>query len=328
MPNSAQDGRTFPRSHGGQGWRWMLVLAWTLLGLGVWAPGAVHAEPVVVLALGEEPNGALAFASSLVQLWARMDDPSPHRLALSILPNPVDRLRAVQKERAQFAIVDAFTALEQVPRLEQVTAMTALWPVVLHPVTRASPQLEITLPLAQETWVFSGGEYALQYLRERQRLLSPNTPGNPGKAVFAELPEKLKLGGPRLLLVPAPFPAQEIGAALEQGWELTPLASAVVQNLKSASNSVVTALLPKGVYPRQTRVLELPAAYVFLVGRADLSPLLVRKMLESVFGRRQAKGIGNPLFAALEENVSAVYASQLTFHPEAAAMLNLPKPKP
>ena len=308
------------------GWRWLplLVLAW----LGLLASPTIWADSVLTLALGNGPDGSLRFAGDLVRLWDQLDEPDAHRLGLKVLADPADRLRAVQERRAHFAIVDTASAVELIPRLNQVAAITILWPLLLHPLTRDAPQLEVGLPLAQDTWVFPGGEYAFQWLTERQRRLAPNTKGNPGMAAFSDFPGKLSLRGKTLLLVPAPYPALEIASAMEQGWELTPLASSVVQEMKASKAWVVSSLLPKAQYPNQTRVLELPATYLVMVGRVDLTPAMVRKMLESVYGRRQGKAIANPLFDALDDRMSAVFAPLMPFHPEAVVALNLPVRSP
>lgn len=286
-------------------------------------PAWAAAEPVLVLLTGAGPDGAGRFAGDLEQIWARRTALSNHVLSVRTRDYPEARLRDLSRGRADFAIVDIETAVSKMPRYGRVSAVAILWPILLHPLTRESGLKEISLPLTQKTWVLKSGEYA--YLDISRNMVKAGQ--NPQKLLslvpYEMLTETLADGQGLSLLIPAPYPTHEISRAIESGWRLTPLAGRLLDSMHKSSNWLFTANLPANTYPGQTRPIELPAAYMVLVGRTSLDNDLVEKMLDSIYRRTSAKAVVNPLFDGIDDRMNAVFAKILPFHPHTAKSYGL-----
>jgi hypothetical protein len=297
--------------------RLLLLLLAALLMHGL-APAAA-AAPVRTALAAEEGDGSWRFLSDLSLLWRNRYEPTDELLAVRVVRGAQARLRAVNRGRGDFAVVDVGTAAAHLTDYPRLTALAVLWPDLLHAVTRNPAVHDLRMPVSAEAWVLDNAAFAFPTLLELDRAASGQT------ALLQRVPDDilvdaLDYANEPVLLFTAPTPLRELGAAMSRDprLQLLPIANKITDELKLADPWLVTGKLDRLTYPGQSRNLELPAVYEVLVGRRDLPAPTVRKVLDTVYGRANAMALFDPLFGQTDGSMNAVFAKLLPFHPETA----------
>lgn len=298
-----------------------LALAAVLL-LGGMAASVV-AAPVRTALSSEGGDGSWRFLTDLAELWRNRYEPTAEELAVRPVAGAQARLRAVNRGRGDFAVVDVATAAQHLSEYPNLTTLAVLWPNLLQAVTRNPAAREVKLPLSAELWALDSADYAFDTLRE----LTRNDPAQ--AALLQRVPDSLLVdaldyGREPILLFTAPAPLQEVTEAMARDvrLQMLPFANKIVDELKLAYPWLVTEKLGRGAYSGLDRNLELPAMYVLLVGRRDLPTPTVRKVLDTVYGRSNAMALFDPLFGQTNNAMNAVFGKLLPFHPETARRFN------
>ena len=127
----------------------------------------------------------------------------------------------------------------------------------------------------------------------------------------------------KLLLFSAPAPLAQVVRVMEEvpSLRLVPVAGNLVEELRLRFPWLQTETLPRGAYPGMKSRLLLPVRYQLIVGRRDLAPATVEKMLISLYRRRGATAPFNPLFSMLNEKLNAIFTELIPYHPVTAEFL-------
>lgn len=263
--------------------------------------------------------GTQRFITDLARLWRNRSRPTEEWLAGRIVAAPDARLRALARGRGDFAVIDVATASRRLSDYGQLTAIAALWPRLLHAVSRNRGVKQVALPIGHELWVLDNAAYAHRLLMEltrgkaTQRRRIHRVPSN-------VLLESLDYAREPVVLFAAPRPLQELAEALRRDatLRLLPFAGTLLEEFKLAYPWLVTAKVGRGSYPNLARNLELPAQYLILVGRKDLPDPTVRKMIRTLYRRNSAAALINPLFGMIDGSMNAVFAELMPYHPVTA----------
>ncbi len=282
------------------------------------AAGPAAAEPVRTVLVDDGWSGARAFAEDLRVLWRHRYEPTPERLALRTVAPPEARLRALQRRRGDFAVVDAATAAERLADYDRVTAVAVLWPNLLHALSRNRRVREVALPPAVETWVFDNAPRVHAVLRALAG--GGDGAGRLHLVPARVLPDALAYADEPLLLASLPVPAAPLSEALARrgNLRLVPFPGGLLEELKLEAPWLLTGKMGRGTYAGQGKNLELPAVYQLMLGRKELPAATVRKMLRTVYRRPGAMALFNPLFDRLSGNMNEVFGKLVSFHPATA----------
>lgn len=289
--------------------------------------GAARAEPVLTLLVGQQLDGSRRFGGELARLWKSRNRPTAERLAVRTVPGAEARLRALSRGRGHFAIVSADEALRALPAYPRVRAIGALWPVYLHALTRGNSVQALRLPLTAPVWTAENAGFAYDSLWE----WSADLPAvREGLRVFpdGEIPRMLERLDSEVLLFTAPAPLAEIARALEADPRLRLLHydTALLEEFRVAYPWLQIAVLPLGIYPKMRASLEAPARHLMMVGGAELSEASIRKMLDSVYGSKNALSRYDPLFGQTDPAVNALFAPLVPYHPVSIEALGIAEP--
>jgi TRAP-type uncharacterized transport system substrate-binding protein len=83
-----------------------------------------------------------------------------------------------------------------------------------------------------------------------------------------------------------------------------------------------------GTYPGMRAALELPARYMVLVGSVELGAESVAKLLDTVYGAREAAVSPHSLLRQLRPEVNGSFSAALPYHPAAAQALGIAPKQP
>lgn len=277
------------------------------------------AAPVRTALAAEEGDGSWRFLSDLAQLWRNRYEPTDEQLAVRTMDGPQARLRAVNRGRGDFAVVDVRTAVQHLAEYPRLTTIAVLWPNLLYAVTRNPAVHAVQVPVPAELWALHNAGFALRTLTEMTR-------DDPAQGALLHrvpddiLVDALDYANVPIMVFTAPTPLRELQSAMSRDPRLhiLPFDNPVLDELKLAYPWLTTGKLPRLTYPGQQKNLELPAVYQVLVGRRDLPAPTVDKVLNTVYGSANATALFDPLFAQVEPGMNAVFAKLLPFHPETA----------
>jgi hypothetical protein len=279
---------------------------------------------VLTLVIGGDPDGSRVFAEDLAALWAARNAPTPERLALRVEPEPRNRLRALRRGRGEFALLAVDEAQGLLPEFPRVKAIAVLWPLYLHALTRNDAVQSVRLPPRAAVWVVENAAYAFDRLwewsqdggaaRERLELFPADW-----------IPDVLGQLRQELFLFSAPAPLQEVADELQRdpALRLVPFDPALLEEFRVNYPWLRTVMLPQGTYSRMRAGMELPARHMVMVGSLELPEASVRKMLDCVYGAREAAARVNPLFRQIRPEANASFSPLLSYLPAAAQALGL-----
>jgi hypothetical protein len=287
-------------------------------------PGAVaEGVPVFTVLTGAETAGAEEFLRDLGTVWKHLHHPIVGLLAANAVDDPERRLRLLERGRGHFAIIDTPLAIRKLAEHPSLVAIGLLWPEYLHVLT-ADPKLRsLELPLRRKLTVSPSARYVYDALLE----WSQDKPNQAGLLALGEAPDPyFALPEDGVWVFSAPAPTEEVAAVLTDNSELRLLSVSprLVEELRLLFPWLQTERLPRGAYPEVRGKLELPVRHLLMVGRRDLAPPAVQKMLRSLYDRKRAVAPFNPLFATLDEKLNVVFAKLVPYHPVAAKALAFP----
>ena len=297
-----------------------------LFALALLAP-PVQAAPVRNLWIAGAEDGSLTFAEDLASLWASRNGPTPERLAPRVEPKVRERLRAVNRGRADLAIVSADEAARLLPEYPRVKVIALLWPLYLHAVTRNESVQALRLPLTVPVWTLESAAFAHDSLWEWGG--DGANSRSPLELFPADwLPDALGQLRGEVLLFAAPAPLREVTEELQRDamLHLVLFDAKTLEEFRVRYPWLRTAALTPGVYPRMRAPVEVPVRFQVLAGRQELPEATVRKALDTVYGARESAASINPLFAQMRPENNASFSPLLPFHPAAALVLNLNPP--
>ena len=291
--------------------------------------GAAQGAPVLTLVIGSDPDGSQVFAEDLTSLWAERNSPTPERLAWTVVPAPRERLRSLGRGRGEFALLAADDAARLLPEFPRVKALAVLWPVYLHALTRNDAVQAVRLPPAAPVLALENAGYAFDGFWE----WSPDGGASRDKLEIypsgwmADVLSQLRQG---VFLFSAPAPLQEIVDELQRdpGLRLVPFEPALLEEFRVNYPWLRMIVLPQGSYPRMRGNMELPARMMVMVGSLELAEGSVRKLLDTVYGARDAAARIDPLFRQIRAEANASFSPLLPYHPAAAAALGLAQKQP
>lgn len=287
------------------------------------SPAPLAAVPVKTLLTGETTAAEQAFFTDLRSLWQELLAPTPARLSVRSMADPRQRLRALSRRRADFAVVNAATASVFLGNHPRLTALAILWADLLHPMTRAPNVKTLGLPPKSEVWVFHQAPYPYPILLELSR--ASNKTGAPILLLEDDLAlDALEYAQGPILLHSAPWPDPLLQGILgrDPALRLVSFDPQLLENFTLAVPWLIPARLPARSYPGQNRGLELPALHHVLIARRDVDQALARKMLDSLYRHRRAMAPFNPLFKRLKGSLNAVFGKVFPFHPLTAKRFN------
>lgn len=280
-------------------------------------PGFSNAEELLTLTRGDAFDGSQSFA----QDWARyrnrkLELGSPH-LAVSVIKTPVSRLWALNRGRADFAIVDAATVTKHLNRMPDLVALAVLWPNYLHAINETDGEKLAQLHTKNPLLVAKSARYVFDTLQDwakdkpEQRSLIKQVK-NPTQGSL--LPEDIDDG---VYLFSAPAPLVELVKALEEkDLALRPIQGKLMEELQLLNPWLHTTLLSRETYPGMVGEMELPVHYQVLVSRANLPESKAKMVLEDLYGYgKRAIAPFNPLFKSLSPKPIPLFVKLFTFHP-------------
>ncbi|MCZ6646559.1 MAG: hypothetical protein O7B79_10000 [SAR324 cluster bacterium] len=315
-------------------------------------PASPWAAPVYTVIAGSSEPGTAKFLADLSRIWRLMHTPTADRLAVITVDRPGLRLQRLSRGRGHFAVIDTAVAARELANHEGLAAVALLWPGYLHAIASSGGPPVLRLPLSAELSIAENARYVYEGLMEwsegrpEQQELLRLVPGGPelldrknsggtlsdqqtdqsGQAVRergdSELPaqEQDRSG---LLLFTAPAPLARVVRVMEEdpSLRLVPVAGNLVEELRLRFPWLQTETLPRGAYPGMNSRLVLPVRYQLIVGRRDLAPATVEKMLVSIYRRKGAAAPINPLFSMLNEKLNAIFTELFPYHPVTADFL-------
>lgn len=305
------------------------TVALLILGFLLVLPAVPSAEPVVTVLRGGAADVSGWFLEDLARIWRRSNKPSGHRLAAREVAELPRRLRILERGRAHFAILDAASAIRILGEHLNLAAVGLLWPNYLHALGRGTGSPTLGLPLRERLDIAQSAGYVFTGLSEWAE----------GRAGQAELLKQLEAGeappllagdGDGVMLYSAPAPWDETLQLLESRPDLHLLrfSNRFMEELKLLYPWLLSETLPKGSYPGMTRDWIMPAWRPVMVGRRDLEPVIVQKMVRTLYRSNPALKKANPLFRVLDSKVNEAFSKLLPFHPVAAKAYNFQSTKP
>jgi TRAP-type uncharacterized transport system substrate-binding protein len=306
------------------GWLPALVC---LAGAALFASPGAEAAPVRTLWVAGTGDGSMTFAEDLAALWDSRNGPTPERLAIDVRSDPAERVRAVNRGRADLTILSVDDAARLLPEHPRAAALGVLWPLYVHALTRGGSVQSLRLPLSSPAWVLESAPFAHEGLWERA---GNGDGGRPGLELFPAdwLPDALAQLRGEVLVFAAPAPLRELSEALQAdpALRLVNIDPKLVEEWRLHYPWVRTVSLSPGVYPGVRGPLELPVRYQVLVGRLELGRATVQKVLDTVYGARDGAARIDPLFGQIRADINATFSPLLPFHPIAAEALGLSRP--
>lgn len=289
-------------------------------------PQRTSAAPVYTVLASREAAGSVEFLRDLGEMWRRLTQPLPGRLAAAYAEDGEARLRLLARGRGHFAIVDTPTAVRRLPEYPRLAAIGLLWPEYLHVLATDTRATALGLPISRTLRIGSSARYLYDGLLE----WSQDKPEQGDLLEFAGAADLFfEPLHQELLIFSAPAPTEKVAVALMEnpGLKLLPVSPKLVEELRLLFPWLQTGRLPKEVYPGVRGRLELPVRHLLMVGRRDLTDPVVAKMLRTLYRRKAAVAPFNPLFGTLDEKQNLLFAKLIPFHPVAAKTFKFPGAK-
>jgi len=275
----------------------------------------VLAEPVLTLILGQDLDGTQRFGEDLVRIWGSRNHPTTERLHIVTLIPTKARLRAVQRGRAHFTIINAETATQLMPEYPRLRVLTGLWPLYLHVLTRNTHVQSLRLPLSYSVWITENAGFVHRTLWEASRDL-PQLRENLEIFPTEWIPDLMTQLQEEIIVFAAPAPLMEIKLALEtdRDLRLLPIDSLILEDLRIANSWLQTQSLPGDVYPNGSVKVDWPVNRMVLIANATLPEMSVDKMNQSIHESKKAGSLFNPLFEQIDASANELLANILPFH--------------
>lgn len=302
----------------GVGWgawpRWAMLCV-IVLGAALSLPPRGQASPVMTLLVPPHHPEAARFGDDLARLWRFRDMPSGVRLAVEPMAQSAPRLHAVQRGRAQFAVVDAAEAHALLRDFPYLAVVSVLWGEYLHVVTR-NPDIEtLGVPLPGAVRMLPSAAYVRIALRN---LIGDNlretdllrTDGGALEAALADL-------GSGVLLFSGTVPQAVLNAPATAlpPLRLVSLSRELREELQLAFPWLLRGGLKPQDYPILRHGIEVPVVHALLIARVDLAADGVNKMLDALYDNPRPLREANPQFAEIDQARLAAIGGSLPLHP-------------
>lgn len=293
--------------------RGMLLLI--VMGAALALPPSGRAAPVMTLLVPPHHPEALRFAEDVARLWRFRDTPSGVRLAVEPMAQAASRLHAVQRGRAQFAVVDAADAHTLLRDFPYLAVVSVLWGEYLHVVTR-NPELQaLGVPLPGPVRMLPSATYVRIALRN---LIGDNlretdlleTNGGSLRVALAGLERGVLLFSGTVPQAVLNAPATELPPL-----RLVSLSQELREELQLAFPWLLRGSLNPRDYPMLRNGIEVPVVHALLIARVDLTADGVNKMLDALYDNPRPLREANPQFEEIDQARLAAIGGSLPLHP-------------
>ncbi len=303
------------RVAGSVAWLRRATLLLIVVGAALGPPGLGQASPAMTLLVPADHPDAAHFAEDVSRLWRFRNQPSGVRLAVEPMAQAVSRLHAVQRGRAQFAVVDAAEAHALLRDFPYLAVVSVLWGEYLHVVTRAPDLQTLGVPLSGPVRMMPNAVYVRIALRNligdnlRETNLLETTQGSLQSALAA-----LDRG---VLLFSGTVPQAMLNAPATDRppLRLVSLSRELLEELQLAFPWLLRGSLNPRDYPMLRNGFEVPVVHALLIARVDLAPGGVNKMLDALYDNPRPLREASPQFQEIDSARLAAIGGSLPLHP-------------